>query len=143
MKSGKIVIHADVILDHLRSERPPSILRRAMGQYFCYTTVFQAVEVFASLRTPRERQSARDAMSAMKILGLNPRNAMRYGGLFAAHPRLRTLDLLTAGLCLESRLPLLTRRGKDFRGIRGLTIVRPRAIGGNARESSSVHPHHR
>ena len=99
-----------------------------MGKFFCYTTVFQAVELFAAMRTPRERRAAEEAMSAMKILGLNPKKAPMYGALFAAHPRKRATDLLVAGLCLESGLPLLTARAQDFRGIRGLSVMPPRAL---------------
>lgn len=128
MIGAKIVVHTDVILEHLYGTRRPSVLRSAMGMYFCYTTVFQAVEVFAVLRTERERQAAVDAMAAMKLLGLNPKNAMRYGDLFAAHPTFRPMDILVAGLCLESRLPLLTDRGKDFAGIRGLDVIPTRFV---------------
>jgi predicted nucleic acid-binding protein len=99
-----------------------------MAAFFCYTTVFQAVEVFALLRSPREREAAERAMAAMKILGLNPKNAMQYGDLFANHRRLRSMHLLAAGLCLDSRLPLLTDRRKDFAGIRRLVIVPTRAL---------------
>ncbi len=129
MSGAKIVVHTDVILEHLRATRRPSALRRAMRVFFCYTTVFNAIEVFALLRSSHERNAAENAMAAMKLLGLNPKNAKRYGDLFAAHPRLRASDLLVAGLCLESGLPLLTDRGKDFKGIRGLTIVPTRAVG--------------
>jgi len=68
---AKIVVHTDVILEHLYGTRRPSVLRSAMGMYFCYTTVFQAVEVFAVLRTERERQAAVDAISSPRI----PRSA--------------------------------------------------------------------
>lgn len=129
MSVAKVVVHTDVILEYLRGKRRPSVLRRAMGLFFCYTTVFNAVQVFALLRTPHQRKAAEDALAAMKLLGLNPKNAMRYGDLFAAHPRLHPVDLLVAGLCLESGLPLLTGRRSDFSGIRGLTIVPARAVG--------------
>lgn len=128
MSPAKIVVHTDVLLDHLRSAERPSVLRRAMGAYFCYTTVFQAVELFAEMRTPAERKAAADAMAAMKLLGLNPKNAMRYGSLFAAHRGRRELNLLVAGLCIESGLPLLTGRRREFAGIRGLAILSPRDI---------------
>ncbi|HEX7572384.1 MAG TPA: PIN domain-containing protein [Bacteroidota bacterium] len=128
MSAAKLVVHTDVLLEHLRGADHPSVLRRAMGLFFCYTTVFQAVELFAGMRTAEERRGAEDAMSAMKLLGLNPKNAPLYGRLFAAHPRRRPMDLLVAGLCIEGRLPLLTGRRKDFAGIGGLTLVSPRMI---------------
>ena len=130
MMLPKMVVHTDVILDHLQTATRPSAMRRAMRAYLCYTTVFNAIQVFAHFRSPEERKAAEDAMSAMKLLGLNPKNAMRYGDLFDAHPRLQPLDLLVAGMCLESRLPLLTDRGQDFRGIRGLSVVPTRKLGG-------------
>ena len=69
MREAKLVVHSDVLLDHLRGADHPSILRRTMGLFFCYTTVFQAIEVFAGMRTAVERRWAEDAMSAMKLLG--------------------------------------------------------------------------
>ena len=130
MNEPRLVVHTDVLLDHLRGGAHPSALRLAMSEFFCYTTVFQAVELFAAMRTGAERRAAEDAMSAMKILGLNPKKAPMYGALFAAHPRKRATDLLVAGLCLESRLPLLTAREGDFRGIRGLALIAPRSVRG-------------
>ncbi|HTO92766.1 MAG TPA: hypothetical protein VMM80_00300, partial [Bacteroidota bacterium] len=73
MNDARLVVHTDVLLDHLCGSAHPSALRVAMGRFFCYTTVFQAVELFAAMRTPRARRAAEDAMSAMKILGLNPK----------------------------------------------------------------------
>jgi predicted nucleic acid-binding protein len=128
VSAAKLVVHTDILLDHLRGADHPSILRRTMGLFFCYTTVFQAIEVFAGMRTAVERRWAEDAMSAMKLLGLNPKNAPRYGRLFARHPGRSPMDLLVAGLCIEARLPLLTGRGKEFAGIKGLKLISPRMI---------------
>jgi predicted nucleic acid-binding protein len=124
----KLVVHTDVLLDHLCAVNHPSALRRAMRAFFCYTTVFHALEIFASLRSERERKAAEDMFGAMKILGLNAKNAPRYGRLFSAHPRLRPMDLLVAGLCLESRLPILSDQAEDFRGVRGLKVIPTRTL---------------
>jgi len=72
-----------------------------------------------------------DAMAAMKLLGLNPKNAQRYGELLRSAPRSATLNILVAGLCLESRLPILTGRKKDFAGVKGLEIVSPEMMRGS------------
>jgi predicted nucleic acid-binding protein len=126
----KIVVHTDVFRQHLSSEHgpQPSVLRVAMGKFFCYTTVFQAMELFAGVSTPREEKAVEDAMAAMKILGVNPKSARTYGGLLAKNHSRAVLDILTAGLCIESRLPLLTDRKGDFRNIAGLVIVPTRAV---------------
>jgi predicted nucleic acid-binding protein len=125
---AKLVVHTDVILDHLCGESHPSAMRLAAGKFFCYATVFQAIELFSYARTEGDRKAVEDVMAAIKLLGLNPRNARRYGDLLRSAPRSDTFAMLTAGLCLESRLPLLTGRKKDFVRMRGVMIVSPAMI---------------
>ncbi len=139
MSASKLVVHTDILLAHLRGADHPSVLRKAMGMFFCYTTVFQAIELFSVMRGAEERAHAEDAMSAMKLLGLNPKNAALYGGLLAAHPGRRPMDLLVSGLCMESRLPLLTGERKNFAGIRGLAIVTPGMITGGKSAAGILH----
>ena len=121
-------MHTDVFLDHLSGEQHPSVLRQVMSKFFCYATVFQAIELFSLARTKKELSAIEDSMAAMKLLGLNPKNAKHYGELMASRKRLDRWNLLIAGLCLESRLPLLTARRQDFAGVKGLQIIAPRLI---------------
>lgn len=122
----KIVVHTDVLADFLtHSGGGRSALRDIMAHRFCYTTVFNAIELFSIARTAREARAVAEALSAMKILGLNAKHAPKFGALFASAKRAGTMNLLVAGLCIESRLPLLTARPSEFRGIRGLTVVTP------------------
>jgi predicted nucleic acid-binding protein len=118
-----VVIHTDVFLDHLSGDRAPSILRRAMSRHFCYTTVFQAIELFSIARSERELRLVKDAMATVKLLGLNARTARKYGEMISEDRKRNRWNILIAGLCLESKLPLLTNRGKEFAGLRGLRIV--------------------
>jgi predicted nucleic acid-binding protein len=99
-----------------------------MGKFFCYATVFQAIELFADVTTPVEEKAVEDAMAAMKVLGVNPKSAKTYGSLLAKNHSRAVMDMLTAGLCIESRLPLLTDRKGDFRNIAGLVIVPTRVV---------------
>ena len=128
MNTPKIVVHTDVFVEHLCGDRHPSVLRQAMGKFFCYTTVFQAIELFSLVKSEREHKAIEDAMAAMKIMGLNPKQARKYGELLASSKRLETLSILIAGLCMESKLPILTDRKQDFKGIRGLVVVPTRLI---------------
>ena len=122
----KIVIHTDVLLDYvIHRGKNPHFLRRVMELSFCYTTVFNAVELFSVARTPQEINAVENAMHAMKILGLNAKNAKRYGALLSRKVKLPRMNALIAGLCLESKLPVLTGSPKEFRGVEGLVIVRP------------------
>jgi predicted nucleic acid-binding protein len=90
--------------------------------------VFQAIELFSLARSEKEYAAVEDAMSAMKILGLNPKNAGTYGALMASSKRVDRWNVLIAGLCIETRLPLLTDQGKRFRSFRGLVVVPTRAV---------------
>lgn len=128
MSVTKLVIHTDVFLDHLYGLKKPSVLRQALSRYFCYTTVYQAIELFSLARTEKEMQAVEDSMAAMKVLGLNPKNARKYGELMASKPKMPGWNVLIAGLCIESRLPLLTDRKREFQGIDGLTIIPTKTI---------------
>ncbi len=128
MSVPKIVVHTDVLLDHLCGSREPSVLRLAMSTFFCYTTVFQAIELFALAETDDEAAAVEKALAAMKVLGLNPKTARKYGRLIAANKKRERWNMLIAGLCIESRLPILTDRRGDFAGIAGITIVPTRVV---------------
>jgi predicted nucleic acid-binding protein len=99
-----------------------------MGLFFCYTTVFQAAEVLSRGRTPQELQAMRDAMGAMKLLGVNAKGATRYAELLKRFRGRDRWNVMVAGLCLESKLPLVTRRTREFRRFSGLVVVSPGLI---------------
>ncbi len=128
MSVPKIVIHTDVFLDHLCSERAPSVLRIAMGKFFCYATAFHAIDLFSIGRSEMEQKAIEDSMAAMKLLGLNPKNARKYGQLLSATRKVNLLNVMIAGLCIESKLPLLTDSKKDFKGIPDLMLVPTRLV---------------
>jgi predicted nucleic acid-binding protein len=125
----KVVVHTDIILDYLlhRQRRPP-VLRLLMMKFFCYTTVFNAIELFSLAEHARERRAVEDALSAMKILGLNAKHAKRYGEWFAQVPAVSAFNKLIAGVCIESRLPLVTGEPRAYRGIEGLKIIRSSSV---------------
>ena len=124
MTPPKIVVHTDVLIDFsVHKNKDESALRRAMWKFFCYTTVFNAIELFSVAQTEKERKAVEHTMSAMKILGLNAKNAKRYGALLANGIELPRMNVLVAGICLESRLPVLTSQPREFRGVKELVIV--------------------
>lgn len=124
MSIQKLAVHTDIIAEHLTHDGSvPSTLRMVMSKFFCYTTVFNAIELFSIARNEQERRSVEHAMNAMKILGLNAKSAVKFGEWAAKSKNVSMLHLLAAGVCLESRLPLLTSRPPDVRGVKGLRIV--------------------
>jgi len=122
-------VHTDVFVEHLTGRRYPSVLRMALRKFFCYTTVFQAIELFSLAKTEKARSAIEDSMAAMKLMGLNPKNARRYGELMAAKKNKDRYNLLIAGLCIDSRLPLLTDERADFKGIPGLIVIPTALVG--------------
>ena len=102
-----------------------------MQKFFCYATVFSAIELFAIARSERERQVIAHTFSAMKILGLNSRSATKIGAWISKQPTLPRLNVLIGGVCLESRLPLLVMQPDEFRGVKGLRIIPASRIGAN------------
>jgi predicted nucleic acid-binding protein len=123
MTVSRIVIATDIIIDHLVTGEEVSILRRLMSQYFCYTTVFTAVELFAGARSSKERQAVDDAMSAMKVLGLNAKSAKNIAPVVMRNRE--SIAGLIAGLCIESGLPIVTLNPKRFAAGTALKIMHP------------------
>lgn len=129
VKTHKLIIHTDIILDHLcQQPRRQSVLRLAMAKYFCYTTVFNAIELFSLARSASERKAVTDALSAMKVLGLNARSAPRYGEWIGDGMNLTAMNTLIAGVCRETRIPLLTRQPKLFRAVKQVSILDPAVL---------------
>jgi predicted nucleic acid-binding protein len=99
-----------------------------MQKFFCYATVFQAIELFSLARSEKEYAAIEDAMSALKLLGLNPKNAKKYGALLDSAKGVDRWNVLIAGLCIDSRLPLLTDQKKGFRRMKELLVVPTRLL---------------
>ncbi len=138
----KVIVDTDLIVEHVMGsvEGGPSRLRRIMSQAFCYTTVFNAIEAFSLCRSDIERRAIEDAMSALKILGVNARSSKAIGR--SAEDRNAPVDLqvLVAGVCRESRLPLVTGRPEKYRSMKGLELLPVRSLlaaGGRVRRSRS------
>jgi len=123
----KLVVDTDMLIGHITwtGGGEGSELRRLMGKYFCYTTVFNAIEAFSLCRTEQEREAVQRSMQAMKILGLNAKSGKNLGELFSSAEGKRDLHLLAAGVCTESRLPMVTSRPAAYNGIAGLQLLSP------------------
>ncbi len=125
----KVVIDTDLLVRHaLGDPHGPSDLRRIARLCFCYTTVFNAIEAFAMCETNDERRGLEETMRGMKLLGLNAKSGKSIGALFGKRGALRDLHRLAAGVCIESRLPLVSGRRGVFSDIEGLTVIDPASV---------------
>ena len=125
MSVQKIVVDTDIIVDHLVHGKGASLLRQIMNRYFCYTTVFNALEAFSMARSKKEIQAVDDAMSALKVLGLNAKSAKSMAEISRDRisDRKRVLPALIAGVCIESRLPIVTMNPKRLSRIKHLNVL--------------------
>lgn len=121
MSVGKIVIDSDIIIDHLMTADAVSVLRQLASRYFCYTTVFNAIELFAAARSRNEIQAIDDAMNAMKVLGVNAKSAKNIARTFSSTKE--HLSGLIAGVCIESKLPIVTLNPKRYNRIPSLVVI--------------------
>jgi predicted nucleic acid-binding protein len=128
MSVPRLVVHTDVILEHVCQDQSPSALRQALKKFFCYTTVFNAIELFSLARNRSETRAVEDAMAAIKVLGLNAKNARSFGNILASGRVADRWNALVGGLCVESRLPLLTDRRREFEKLPGLCLVSTRLV---------------
>ena len=119
----KVLLATDIIAAHLRGSESPSLMRRTAGVFLCYTTVFNAIELFGMFPGDRGRSAVEDALGATKILGLNARQAPKFASLMGRARRAGQWRVLVTGLCIESRLPLVTAFPARFRRVRGLTVI--------------------
>ncbi len=121
----KVVVDSDIIVEHVSSSKYPSKFRQITSNYFCYTTVFNAIELFSICKTDFERETISEALCGIKILGMNPKPSKSFGKIYAK-PRGKNSNNLSAfigALCLESKLPLLTLRPKNYRWLPELQIL--------------------
>ncbi|MDP1676551.1 MAG: type II toxin-antitoxin system VapC family toxin [Bacteroidota bacterium] len=116
----KIVVDSSIIAEHLTTTNAQSILRTLSKEYFCYTTVFNAIELFSVSKSLKETQAVDDAMSALKVLGVNSKSAKNIAAVVSSGKN--EFSALIAGVCIESKLPIITLNSKRFLGISKLKV---------------------
>jgi len=126
MKVVKAVLDTGLFEAHLEAAPgKPTALRDALREWFCYTTVFNAMELFGRARTARQRRAVEDVLSAVKILGMNGRNAGRFARIAGTGGGRIDPAALVAGICIEAHLPLVTDRPGDYKRYGNLRTVPP------------------
>ncbi|HET6449027.1 MAG TPA: type II toxin-antitoxin system VapC family toxin [Conexibacter sp.] len=122
------VVDTDVLIDYLRGRGPGAELLTRLGRGgYCVTAIsaFELALGAAHRLDPRPVQALLDAPT----LALTPGGGLLGGEALA---RLRAggrgidvRDALQAGVCLDAKLPLVTRNVRHFERVSGLRVVRP------------------
>lgn len=126
MSVKKIVVDSGIIAEHLTTTNAESILRKLSKEYFCYTTVFNAIELFAAAKSLKETEAVQDAMNALKVLGINSKSAKNIASVVSSTKK--DFAALIAGICLESKLPIVTVNPKRFVGVKNLKVTSPNEL---------------
>ena len=83
-------------------------------------------ELFAG--DEKEEPAVRGLLALHEQIGVDDAIAERAGRMRRAAPGLRTPDALIAATALEHDLELITRKSRDFAGIRGLRLRDPATL---------------
>ena len=126
MSTRRVVLDTGLFDEHLRTPAGNgTALRLALREWFCYTTVFNAMELFDAARGPRDVRAMEEVLSSVKILGMNGRNAGKFARVAGGGGRGFDRAALVAGICIEAHLPLVTRRPGAYRRHGALRTLPP------------------
>ncbi|NUN68280.1 MAG: hypothetical protein HUU02_01045 [Bacteroidetes bacterium] len=127
MKVQKVVVDSDIIIEHLTTDRTRSYLRVLSARFFCYTTIFTAIELFAAARGLKETRAVQQAMDALKVISINPKSAKNIARVVSSSDT-QDMTALTVAVCLESGLPLATLRPQRYTRFKSLQVIDLRSI---------------
>lgn len=113
----RLLVDSDVVVDHLRGHR-----RLVAGRDELHVSAVTRAELFSG-RGAEERRIRR-VLEPMTDIPVDTAIAERAGRLRRGTDR-RLPDALIAATALEHRLTLVTRKVRDFEGIRGLKVRVP------------------
>jgi predicted nucleic acid-binding protein len=127
MEAALVAIDSDVIVDYLRRGR--GVLDTALDQYSCVFTAITIYELFAVHSPARQQALLQQLMPRVATVPLDAVAAQRASGIWRALAERGELiglpDILTAGICLQHDLPLLTRNTVHFGRVAGLKVLSP------------------
>lgn len=113
------LIETDVLADYLTTaEEEPSLLRQALCQAVCYTTMLNAFELFRAAGNAHQKQAVRTMLHLVRVLGFNARVAEPFADIASeialeansTHSRSLThREEIILGMAKTSNLTIVTR----------------------------------
>jgi predicted nucleic acid-binding protein len=115
----QLLIETDILYDYLTHEASePSVLRTALSQCTCYTTMLNAMELFRIAATDSEQTAVMNLLMVVRVLGFNS----RYAEVFATMAKeleqsekiiLSDREAMIIGMAQASKLTILTKKHHD------------------------------
>jgi predicted nucleic acid-binding protein len=117
----QVLIETDILGEFLVStpNDPEPRLLRALRSATCYTTMLNAYELLHAARNEEEQQHIYSALSLVRVLGFNSRNAVPFAALSNEIERdhgirLSMRDAFVIGMAKQSKLSILTQNKHDL-----------------------------
>ncbi len=117
----QVLIETDILGEFLVSTAhdPEPRLLRALRSATCYTTMLNAYELLHAARNEEEQQHIYSALTLVRVLGFNSRNAVPFAALAQAIERdhgvrLSMRDAFVIGMAKQSKLSILTQNKHDL-----------------------------
>ena len=117
----QVLIETDVLGEFLVSTAsdPEPRLLRALRSATCYTTMLNAYELLHAARSEEERKHIYAALTLVRVLGFNSRNAVPFASLSQQIERERGIrlsmrDAFIIGMAKQSKLSILTQNKHDL-----------------------------
>lgn len=113
----QFLIETDILNDYLMhrsSDGEPSLLRQALAQVTCYTTMINAMELFASATDQKSRDATMNLLMVVRVLGFSARYAEPFATLGKEIEQEKKLvlsqrELMILAMAETSKLTVVTR----------------------------------
>ena len=117
----QFLIETDILNDYLThrsSDGEPSLLRQALAQATCYTTMINAMELFASATDQKSRDATMNLLMVVRVLGFSARYAEPFAALGKQIEQEKKLvlsqrELMILAMAETSKLTIVTRKYFD------------------------------
>jgi hypothetical protein len=106
------LIETDVLHEYLVTKN--SLLRTALSEGVCYTTMYNALEMFRLAKNEGEKEVVKNMLSVVRVLGFNYRYAEQFALIInEIEEKSKTIlterEALIIGMAKTSNLTILTR----------------------------------
>ncbi len=121
------LIETDVLREYLVSHN--SLLRSALSEGVCYTTMYNALEIFRLAKNEAEREVVKNMLSVVRVLGFNYRYAEQFAQIIREIEEQSKTDItereaLIIGMAKTSKLTILTREYFDrYSPLQGVDVA--------------------
>lgn len=123
-----ICVDSDIIIDHLRGREPGSaIFEEIVRAENPFTTTINHFELFCGVRSDKEIDTIKKCLLGFTVLPLNQKSSLEAARIYRELKKRGLLigvrDIMIAGIATINKLKLATNNKKDFKKIKGLTLL--------------------